>query len=186
MKIDNLDARNHSQQFKPGFDYTFDARVLMQRDSEGYRPTQLWPQILKAIRQKQHERCHLERPRPAHLLDRRQCRFRELYMATGAPGDDAGFSFGKLVERICGDTSGYFDITGACLNDAAAMAWASHDLIGNPKRIHYIERQKGDMRRLEHIAASIEDEVRPLPGFGGRTGLKPLVYPLAEPAQFIR
>src|SRR6185437_4113856 len=100
MKINNLYSGNHPQQFKAGLNDALDARMLMQCDLEGNWPTQHWPQVLEASCQKQHERCHLEWPRAAHLLDRRQRRFGELHMATGAPGDDAGLSFGKFVERI--------------------------------------------------------------------------------------
>jgi hypothetical protein len=51
--------------------------------------------------------------------------------------------------------------------DAAAMGRPAHDLIGDAERIHDIERQQRDMRRLEHIAAGIEHEIR---CFGGDCG----------------
>ena len=69
---------------------------------------------------------------------------------------------GELVERALGDAAGRGDIAGAHLHDAAAMRRPAHHLVGDAERVHDVERQERDVRRLEHVAAGIEDEIRPL------------------------
>ena len=40
------------------------------------------------------------------------------------------------------------------------MGRPAHDVVSDADRIHNVEGKERDMRRLEHIAAGIEDEVR--------------------------
>jgi hypothetical protein len=42
------------------------------------------------------------------------------------------------------------------------MAWSAHHLVGDAEHIHDVEGEQRDMRRLEHIAASVKHEVRGL------------------------
>ena len=70
-----------------------------------------------------------------------------------------GLAVRKLMERAFGDAPGGGDITGAHLHDAAAMSRPAHDVISNAERVHDVERKQRDMRRLEHVAAGIKDEI---------------------------
>ena len=56
------------------------------------------------------------------------------------------------------------------------MGRAAHDLIGDADRIHDVERQQRDVRRLEHVAAGVEYEIGFLAGHR-------LVGALAQPRQ---
>ena len=56
------------------------------------------------------------------------------------------------------------------------MGRAAHDLIGDADRIHDVERQQRDVRRLEHVAAGVEHEIGFLAGRG-------LIGALAQPRQ---
>src|SRR5436190_20828851 len=69
------------------------------------------------------------------------------------------------------------DIAGAHLHDAAAMGRSAHDLIGDAKRIHDVERKQRDVRGLEHIAAGVENEIRRL------LPRRIVLCPLPEPFQ---
>ena len=40
------------------------------------------------------------------------------------------------------------------------MGRPAQHLIGDAERVHDVERQQRDMRRLEHVAAGVEDEIR--------------------------
>ena len=91
------------------------------------------------------------------------------------------FAFRQLVERAGGLPAGRFEIAGAQLDDAAAMVRPAHHAIGDAERIHDVEREQRDVRRLQHVAAGIEDEVRPLaPCASSR------VEPRREPARAAR
>ena len=93
------------------------------------------------------------------------------------------FPSASLVERIAGDAARYFNIAGARLNDAATMAGSAHHIIGDAERVHDVERQKRDVRRLEHVAAGVEHEIGAFAGLGRRTAVQPLADALAEPRQ---
>ena len=68
----------------------------------------------------------------------------------------------------------------AQLDHAAAMGRPAHDFIGDAERIHDVERGERHVRGLEHIAAGVEHEIRPLARLCGRAILQALVYVLAE------
>ena len=57
----------------------------------------------------------------------------------------------------------------------------AHHIVGNAERVHDVERQKRDVRRLEHVAAGVEHEVRALAWLGRRAAVQPLADALAEP-----
>ena len=65
------------------------------------------------------------------------------------------------------------------------MGRPAHDPIGHPEGVHHIKRDQRHMRRLEHVAAGVEDEVRPLAGLGSRSILQSLVHLLPEAREFI-
>ena len=65
------------------------------------------------------------------------------------------------------------------------MRWPTHYFVGHAERIHNIEREKRDMRRLEHVAAGVEDEIRPLARLWRRPFCKRIGDVLAEPGEFV-
>ena len=94
------------------------------------------------------------------------------------------FPSGQLVERIRRDPAGHLSIASAQLNHAAAMRRPAHDPIGDAERIHDVERGERHMRRLEHVAAGVEHEVRAFARLCGRAILQALVHLLAEACEF--
>ena len=52
-----------------------------------------------------------------------------------------------------------FGVASAQLLHAAAMGWTAQHPIGDAERVHDIEREQRDVRRLEHVAASVEHEI---------------------------
>ena len=76
------------------------------------------------------------------------------------------------------DAAGGRDVAGAHLHDAAAMGRSAHHLIGDAERVHDVERQERDMRRLEHVAAGVEDEIR-----AASRRSAPAVWALPQPLQ---
>jgi hypothetical protein len=58
------------------------------------------------------------------------------------------------------------------------VARAAHHLIGDPNRVHDIEGEQRDVRRLEHVAAGVEHEIRQRVRGGHRDGFLP--EPLQE------
>jgi hypothetical protein len=67
----------------------------------------------------------------------------------------------------------------AQLHDAATMGRPAHHPVGDAERVHNIEGEQRDVRRLEHVAASVEHEVRGLARLRHRRRLLP------EPLQFV-
>ena len=57
------------------------------------------------------------------------------------------------------------------------MAGTAHHRIGDAERVHDVERKQRDVRRLQHIAAGVEHEIRHFAGDGHRGGA------LAEPLE---
>ena len=74
----------------------------------------------------------------------------------------------QLVERALGEAAERGEVARAQLLNAAAMGRAAHDGIADAERIHDVERKKRDVRRLEHVAAGVEDEIRRRVGRGAR------------------
>ena len=85
----------------------------------------------------------------------------------------------QLIDAVGSHPSGHFEIARPHLHDAATMAWAAHHLIADAERIHDVEGEQRDMRRLEHVAAGVEHEIRRLARCGGRGRF------LAEPRQHL-
>jgi len=58
------------------------------------------------------------------------------------------------------------------------MGRPTHHPVGNAERIHDIESEQRDVRRLKHIAAGVEYEVRSLvrPGYRRRFLAEPFQY----------
>ena len=79
----------------------------------------------------------------------------------------------SLSMRALAEAAGGRDVADAHLHDAAAMGRAAHDLIGDAERIHDVERQQRDVRRLEHVAAGVEHEVGFLAGHAACLGALP-------------
>ena len=65
----------------------------------------------------------------------------------------------KRAERV--------DVAGAKLVGAAAVGRAAHDLVVGADRIHDVEAQQRDVRRLEHVAAGVEHHVGQFGAVGG-------------------
>jgi hypothetical protein len=98
---------------------------------------------------------------PRVFLDGRQRRLGELHLARRTPGQHlSGLAVSELVQRTFGDATGSGDIAGAHLHDAAAMGRAAHHLIGDAEGVHNVERKQRDVRRLEHVAAGVKNEIR--------------------------
>jgi hypothetical protein len=72
-----------------------------------------------------------------------------------------GLAARKLVHGGLREAPRGLDVPGAHLYDAAAMGRPAHRPIGGADDIHDIERQQRDVRRLEHVAAGVEHEIRP-------------------------
>ena len=70
-----------------------------------------------------------------------------------------GLALRQLVERGFGDAAERGDVARAQLLNAAAMGRTAHHLVAGAERVHDVERKQRDVRRLEHVAAGIEDEI---------------------------
>ncbi len=99
----------------------------------------------------------------AHLLDLRHRHFADLDLAGRAPRDHlSALALGQLVDRRLGHPAVGLGVARAQPHHAAAMARAAHHLPGHAERVHDVEREQRDVRRLQHVAAGVEHEVRPL------------------------
>ena len=88
-------------------------------------------------------------------------RLGELHMTARAPGQHlTRLAAASLSMVFVSEAAGDLDVAGAHLPDAAAMARAAHDMVGDAERVHDVEGQQRDMRRLEHVAAGVEHEIR--------------------------
>ena len=160
LQVDQHDAGTAAQNILGGGDHAADAGMLVQRDPHRHRLAKQRPQPVEVFVHEQRERRHLERFRAARLLRRRQRHFGELDVAGRAPRQNlAGLAVRQLVERALGEAAERSEVARAQLLNAAAMGRAAHDLIADAERIHDIERKKRDVRRLEHVAAGVEDEI---------------------------
>src|SRR6266851_7259096 len=86
LQVDELDAGDCLQDFSGGFHRAGYAGMLVQRYAHFDPSLQVRLQLGKPAVEEPHERRHLERPRAALSLDRRQRQFGELNVATRAPG----------------------------------------------------------------------------------------------------
>ena len=135
--------------------------MLVQRDAKPHRLAQQRPQPVEIVANEQRERRHLERLCAARLFDGRQRQFGEMDVAGRAPRHHLpGLARRHLVERAFGDAAEGGGVAGAHWLHAAAMGRAAHHLVADAERIHDVEREQRDVRRLEHVAAGVEDEIR--------------------------
>ena len=177
-EIDQLDPGDRAQDVFGRLDHTPDARVSMQGHTHLDSLPQVRSQAIELPTQEQHEWGHLEGTRTPGLLNGRQSGLGKLHVTARAPGDHlARLAARELVHGALGKAAGSGDVAAAHLHDAAAMGRAAHDLVGDAERVHDVECQQGNMRRLEHVAARVEDEV------GRLRGLAVVVCLLTEPRQ---
>jgi hypothetical protein len=163
VQIDDFNTGDRAQNVLGRFDDSMDARMAVQCDPHRHGLTQQRPQSVEILADEQREWRHFERPRTARLFDRRQCRLGELHLTRRTPRQHLpALAARKLVERAFGDTAGCRDVAGAHLHDAAAMRRSAHHLIGDAERIHDVEGEECDVRRLEHVAAGVKNEIRRL------------------------
>jgi len=119
------------------------------------------PQLVETLGEEFRDRRQLERHRSERLLIRRQRYLAELDLATWTPGDDprrAGTP--QPLDRVVGDAPGCLRVAALELLDTAADGVAAHHLIGHAEPVEHIEHEQRDVRRLDHIAAGVEDDVR--------------------------
>ena len=86
IQVHKLDAGDRLQDFDGGLDHAGDTGMPVQRDAQLDWVAEMGLELTDAVSQKQDERRHLERPRAALPLDRRQRRLGELHVATRTPG----------------------------------------------------------------------------------------------------
>src|SRR5712692_10089974 len=164
LEVDELHARHRPQDILGGLDHALDAGMAVEREAHRNARFQERPQAVEVLAQEQHERSHLERLRPARLLDRRQGGLGELGVAARAPRHHlAGLAARELVHGALGHAARGRDVAGAHLHDPAAMARPAQHLVGDAERVHDVERGERDVRGLEHVAAGVEHEIRRLP-----------------------
>src|SRR5258706_7893432 len=165
LQVDEFNARNCPQDFSGGFHHAGYAGMSVQRDPHFDPSLQVRLQLSEPAVEEPDEWRHLERSRAKLSLDRRQCQFCKLDVAARAPGDYlTGLGARQLFHRARAHAPGHLDVARAQLHDAATMARSAHDLVSDAEHIHDIEGKQRDMRRLEHIAASVKYEVRRLCG----------------------
>ena len=56
-----------------------------------------------------------------------------------------------LVERVLADAAERGEIASTQLLHAAAVGWPTHHLIADAERVHDVQRQQRNVRRLEHV-----------------------------------
>ena len=93
------------------------------------------------------------------------------------PAPASVFDCVELVDGVVGEAAERVDVAGAKLAGAAAVRRAAHHLIVGADHVHDVEAEQRDVRRLQHVAAGVEHDVRQ---FGARRLLR---RPLAEPDQ---
>ena len=163
MQVDQLDPGHGVQHLLGGFHHAGDAGMAVQRDPHLDALAQQRAQLSETIAQEEHERRHLERPRAAHPLDLRHRHFADLDLAGRTPRDHlSGLALRQLVDRRLGHPAVGLGVARAQPHHAAAMGRPAHHLPGHAERVHDVEREQRDVRRLQHIAAGVEHEVRPL------------------------
>jgi hypothetical protein len=69
--------------------------------------------------------------------------------------------------------AGGVDVTGSHLHHTAAMRGAAHDVVAHVDSIHDVEREQGNVRSLEHVAAGVEHDVRRFRGGALCVGVLP-------------
>jgi hypothetical protein len=134
-------------------------------------------EIGNSVTQELDEGRQLERFGAALPLKRRQRRLGELHIAARAPGQHvAGLRAREVIDGAGAHAAAHLDVGGAQLLHAAAMARAAEHPVADTEPVHDIEREQRDMRRPQHIAASVEHEIRQL--VAGRRRCTPLTEPL--------
>ena len=136
-------------------------------------------QLVGMVGEEDQERVQVEGPRAELRFIARQRDLADLQLAARAPREHGrGAGRGEAVDRGKADPRGVGEIAFAELVDAAALARPAHDLVIDAQQIEGVETQQRDVRRLQDVAAGVEDDVgRALP----RRGVEP-----AQPRQGLR
>ena len=143
--------------------------ALLQRDALRHRMHEERPQIVEPLGKELGDRVQIERHRAKRLSVGRQRHLADLDLAARAPRDDPRRARSRQpLDRVVADPAGGLGVALFELLDAAAGRGAAHDLIGDAERIQHFEHEQRDMRRLDHVAAGIEHDVRRLPGIRPR------------------
>ena len=128
--------------------------------------------------QEAHERRHVERLLAGRALEGRQHGLAELHEAARAPGQHLPvLDCDSLLMVLLAKRPSVSMSPARSWRGAAAVGRPAHHLIVGADRVHDVEAEQRDVRRLQHVAAGVEHHVGQL---GARRLLRRL---LAEPDQ---
>ena len=161
-EVHEFEPRDRPQDGLGGFRDAGDAGMLVQPDPLLDPPRHQRAQIVEPGFEPEHEGGEIEGRIPGLRMGLKRG-FAEMDLAARAPGQHlVDAALGEAVDGAPRQIGEFFQIAGAELVDAAAIARPAADHVSNPERVHHVEAEERDMRRLEDVAAGIEDGLRVL------------------------
>ena len=160
-EFDHLKTGDRAEHFLYRGHHIGQSRTLLQRDPFVDRMDEQPAQIVESFGEELGDRVHVERRVTLRVAPGGQRDFLHLDLAARAPGDDARRAgTGEPLDRVERDPSRRLRVAALELLDAAAQRVAAHDLVAHPERVEHLQHQERDMRRLDDVAAGVEDDVR--------------------------
>ena len=130
--------------------------MLVQPHALAHRVSHQRPEHIQALCQEPHERRHIK-PR---IRLRGRGDFRELHLARRAPRQRPRCCRCQAVDRAVRNPPRCCQIARSELQHAATRGRPAHHPVAHPHRVHDIQRQQRDMRRLHDVAAGVEYHLR--------------------------